>query len=66
MVVENNVPLQALNTFHIVAKAQQLLRIRREDDVAAMLQDAALAASPQTVKVGSARMRWATPKRVIG
>ena len=56
MVVENNVPLQALNTFHIVAKAQQLLRIRSEDDVAAMLQDAALAALPKFVLGGGSNL----------
>ena len=56
MVVENNVPLQALNTFHIVARAQQLLRIRSEDDAAAMLQDAALAALPKFVLGGGSNL----------
>ena len=55
MVVENNVPLQGLNTFHIVARAQQLLRIRSQDDVSALLQDAALAAlAPALLVIGLA------------
>ena len=37
MLVEKNVPLQPYNTFHIVAKAHQLGRIRGEDDVLALL-----------------------------
>jgi len=56
MVVENNVPLQGLNTFHIVARAQQLLRIRSQDDVSALLQDAALAALPKFVLGGGSNL----------
>ena len=56
MVVENNVPLQGLNTFHIVARAQQLLRIRSQDDVSALLQDAALAAHPKFVLGGGSNL----------
>ena len=33
MLVEKNVPLQSLNTFHIVAKAHALARIRQEDEL---------------------------------
>ena len=39
MLVEHHVPLQALNTFHIVARAQRLVRIRSEEDVLAVLAD---------------------------
>ncbi len=39
MLVEKNVPLQPYNTFHIVAKAHQLVRIRSQDDVLAVLND---------------------------
>jgi UDP-N-acetylmuramate dehydrogenase len=38
MLVEKNVPLQAFNTFHIVAKAHSLVRIASETDVHALLQ----------------------------
>lgn len=38
MLVEKNVPLQAFNTFHIVAKAHTLVRITSEADVLALLQ----------------------------
>ncbi len=37
MLVEKNVPLQAFNTFHIVAKAHTLVRIASEADVHALL-----------------------------
>jgi len=39
MLVEKNVPLQPLNTFHIVAKAHALVRIRQEDDLRAVIAD---------------------------
>ena len=39
MLVEKNVPLQRLNTFRIVAKAQALVRVQSEDDVLAVLAD---------------------------
>ncbi len=42
MLVEKNVPLQTLNSFHIVAKAHTLIRIRSEADVHAVLADPAL------------------------
>ncbi len=40
MLVEKNVPLQALNTFHIVAKAHALVRIHTEADAVALCADA--------------------------
>ena len=43
MLVQNNVPLQAHNSFHIVAKAQSLVRIQHEDDLQAVLADPVLA-----------------------
>jgi UDP-N-acetylmuramate dehydrogenase len=39
MQIEKNVALQALNSFGIVAKAHQLVRIRHEDDVRAVLAE---------------------------
>ena len=39
MLVEKNVPLQPLNTFHIVAKAHTLVRIRHADDVREVIAD---------------------------
>jgi UDP-N-acetylmuramate dehydrogenase len=38
MVVENHVPLQPYNTFGIAARARQLVRIRSEDDVLALVR----------------------------
>ena len=52
MLVEKNVPLQAFNTFHIVAKAHSLIRITSEEDVRAVLADPELAASPKFVLGG--------------
>ena len=39
MLVEKNVPLQAFNTFHIVAKAHVLVRIASESDLRELLID---------------------------
>ncbi len=39
MLVEKNVPLQPFNTFHIVAKAQALVRIAHESELLAVLAD---------------------------
>ena len=49
MLVENNVPLQAFNSLHIVAKAQRLVRIAQELDLQALLSDPKLAALPKFV-----------------
>ena len=46
MLVEHQVPLQALNTFHILARAQRLVRIRGEADVLAVLADPQLREAP--------------------
>ena len=56
MLVEKNVPLQPLNTFHIVARAHQLVRITSEDDVRAVLADPLLAASPKFVLGGGSNI----------
>ena len=56
MVVENNVPLQALNTFHIVARAQHLARIASLEDAQAVLQDAHWAAQPKFVLGGGSNL----------
>ena len=44
--VETNVPLQAHNSFGIVAKARELVRVRGEADVLALLDDPELAPRP--------------------
>jgi UDP-N-acetylmuramate dehydrogenase len=56
MLVEKNVALQPLNTFHIVAKAHQLVRIRSEADLRAVLADAQLAASRKFVLGGGSNI----------
>ncbi len=49
MLVEKNVPLQPFNTFHIVAKALALVRVRGADDVRALLADAQWGTKPKFV-----------------
>ncbi|MBT9476387.1 FAD-binding protein, partial [Polaromonas sp.] len=56
MLVEKNVPLQSSNTFGIVAKALSLVRVRREADMAAVLQDPALQAVPKFVLGGGSNI----------
>ena len=56
MLVQNNVPLQAHNSFHIVAKAQSLVRIAHEDDLQAVLADPFLAAEPKFVLGGGSNI----------
>ena len=56
MLVEKNVPLQSFNTFGIVAKALSLVRVRREADMAAVLQDPALQAVPKFVLGGGSNI----------
>ncbi|WP_298931400.1 UDP-N-acetylmuramate dehydrogenase [uncultured Ramlibacter sp.] len=56
MIVEQNVPLQAHNSFGIVAKARELVRVRSEDDVLALLADAQLAAKPKFVLGGGSNI----------
>ncbi len=56
MLVEKNVALQAFNTFHIVAKAHTLVRIRSEQDVLAVLADPELAPMPKFVLGGGSNI----------
>jgi len=56
MLVEKNVPLQALNTFRIVAKAHSLVRIKEVEDIAQLLQDPQWGPSPKLVLGGGSNM----------
>ena len=56
MLVEHQVPLQALNTFHIVARAHRLVRIRSEADVLAVLADGQLRQAPKFVLGGGSNL----------
>jgi UDP-N-acetylmuramate dehydrogenase len=56
MLVEKNVALQGFNTFHIVAKAHQLVRITSEADVLHVLADPLLAALPKFVLGGGSNI----------
>ncbi|MDT7518015.1 UDP-N-acetylmuramate dehydrogenase [Rhodoferax sp. TBRC 17660] len=56
MLVEKNIPLQAFNTFRIVAKAQALARITSEADVHQLLADPEWAASPKFVLGGGSNI----------
>lgn len=56
MIVERNVPLQAHNSFGIVAKARELVRVRGEADVRALLADTALADKPKFVLGGGSNI----------
>jgi UDP-N-acetylmuramate dehydrogenase len=56
MLVEKNVPLQPFNTFHIVAKAQTLVRIASEQDLLALLADTTLADLPKFVLGGGSNI----------
>jgi UDP-N-acetylmuramate dehydrogenase len=56
MLVEKNVPLQPFNTFHIVAKAHALVRIREASDVLALLAVARWANAPKFVLGGGSNI----------
>ena len=56
MLVEKNVPLQPFNTFHIVAKAQTLVRIASEADVLALLANPEYAVQPKFVLGGGSNV----------
>ena len=56
MLVEKNVPLQAFNTFHIVAKAHTLVRIAREGDVLALLEHPEWGVCPKLVLGGGSNI----------
>jgi UDP-N-acetylmuramate dehydrogenase len=56
MFPERNVPLQAFNSFGIVAKAFSLVRVRAESDVQAVLADRALGPAPKFVLGGGSNV----------
>ena len=56
MIVEHNVPLQAHNSFGIVAKARELVRVRCEDDLRAVVADPARAGEPVFVLGGGSNI----------
>ena len=56
MIVEQNVPLQAHNSFGIVAKARALARVRGEADVQQLLRDPAYGAVPKFVLGGGSNI----------
>ena len=56
MLVEPNYPLQAHNSFGILAKAQQLVRVQNEADVLAVLADPALRDLPKFVLGGGSNI----------
>jgi UDP-N-acetylmuramate dehydrogenase len=56
MLVEKNVPLQGLNTFHIVAKAHEMVRIREEADAAALCADPQWHGVPKFVLGGGSNL----------
>ena len=56
MVVEKNVPLQAFNTFGIVAKALSLVRLQTQADIDALLADEALAGAPKFILGGGSNI----------
>lgn len=56
MIVEHNVPLQAYNSFGIVAKARELLRVHSQEDLSALLADPARAAAPKFVLGGGSNI----------
>lgn len=56
MIAEQNVPLQAHNTFGIVARARTLVRVASPADVQAVLADPALAGEPKFVLGGGSNI----------
>jgi hypothetical protein len=52
MIVEHQVPLQPHNSFGIVARARELLRVRSEDDLRALLAEPGRAAGAKFVLGG--------------
>ncbi len=56
MLVENNVPLQSCNTFHIVAKAHSLVRISSESDVQAVVASPEWGPQPKFILGGGSNI----------
>jgi len=56
MLVEKNVPLQTHNTFHIVAKALSLIRVKSVEDLSQIVADPALANEQKFVLGGGSNI----------
>ena len=56
MLVEKNVPLQPYNSFHIVAKAFSLVRVKNSADLLDVLADSQLAAMPKFILGGGSNI----------
>ena len=56
MLVEKNVPLQPWNTFGIVARAHQLVRVRSEADIQALMTSPSIATLPKFVLGGGSNI----------
>jgi UDP-N-acetylmuramate dehydrogenase len=56
LVLEHDVPLQALNTFGVAAHARALVRVRSAQDLAELVADPALAARPRLVLGGGSNL----------
>jgi UDP-N-acetylmuramate dehydrogenase len=56
MLVQKNVPLQAYNSFHILAKANALAPVSSESDVTALLADPEWASEPKFVLGGGSNV----------
>lgn len=56
MLVENNVPLQSCNTFHIVAKANSLVRVASEADVQTIVASPEWGPQPKFVLGGGSNI----------
>jgi UDP-N-acetylmuramate dehydrogenase len=56
MLVEKNVPLQPYNTFHIVAKAQALVRVRSVEVLQQVVADPQLAREPKFILGGGSNI----------
>ena len=56
MLVEKNVPLEACNTFHIVARAHSLVRVRSPVDLQALLANPDWAETPKFVLGGGSNI----------
>ena len=56
MLVEKNVPLQSLNSFHIVARAHTLVRIASTADLLQVLADPALGPAPKFILGGGSNI----------
>ena len=56
MLVEKNVPLQPYNSFHIVAKAFSLVRVKNSADLLDVLADSQLAVAPKFILGGGSNI----------